>query len=486
MPDPYADFSSPVEDPYSSFSSPANAKPSVKESNPKEYAPDKYQKEVQAEGVSGVPFVSGRIARMGIQGLAALPLMAADAGVGVRNMLGGNYEQPSAQFNAALNQYIPEPNDLLGKAVEFVGSGMFGSRLPAPGIKEAPPSNFLKPQQSLKMQSLQKGRDAGLVALPSNTNPTLGNRLLEGISGKLKLQQESTIKNAPKFDAMQARALGLNEDVPVTRGALDQIRKEAYSKGYEPIKKVGEMVSDEKYLTELSSLTQAAKGAERSFKGLVKDNDLGALVESLSQDKFSSEDAVDAIKILREYADDAYRGGKGSLGKAYKSAAKSLEDVIERNLQGMGKNGQELLKNYRDSRTLIAQSHTAEKAMANEYGGVDALKMGGELRKGKPLQGEQRTMAEFARNFPKSSRFVSESFPAISPMDEYASMIAAGSLDSAVPLAYPLTRVGLREYLLSQRGQARGLPKAFKPKDNLGGYAFLPSGWEGLKDLLSE
>src|ERR1700691_261339 len=46
--------------------------------------------------------------RAAVKGVAALPMMAMDAGVGTRNWLtGSDYELPSQMFEKALNAYLP-------------------------------------------------------------------------------------------------------------------------------------------------------------------------------------------------------------------------------------------------------------------------------------------------------------------------------------------------------------------------------------------
>ncbi len=450
------------------------------------------------EPVGALPKVAGQIARMGAQAIAGFPLLAMDAGVGLRNLVEAHppfpgmqpdkqgYELPSSQFKSALDSAIPAPSGFLEKANEILGSTLLGARLPAPQ-GEAVPSNYINARQAAKQQALAAGREQGLVTPPSTTNPSIGNRLLEGIGGKLKLQQEASIRNAPKFEQAQSRALGVNEDIPVTRDVLDQVRQEAFQSGYEPIRKVGQMRADDAYRAALANIPEAAKGADRSFPGLGKNDELDDVLKSINQDTFDSGDAIDAVRLLRDKADEAFRGGKNTLGRAFKNASKAVEQAIERNLQRMGKNGQEMLKNYRAARVRIAKSHTAEKVMGNEYGGVDARKLAGELRKGTPLQGEQRQMAEFAANFPKASQFISESYPAISPLDNQGSIIAAGAAGSPAPLLWPLTRVGARNYLLSNAGQGRALPQQFMPRDQLGVSGYLPvAGSNALLDLLAE
>lgn len=413
-----------------------------------------------------------------VKGVAALPLMAMDAGVATRNLVGNavnsatgqaatpNYYLPSTMFNQALDTYTRPPEGL-GKGAELVSTMLAGSRLPAPQAAEQAPANYLPAGQAMRNQALQRAQGEGYVVPPASNNPTFTNRLLEGISGKLKLQQEAAARNQPVTDMLAARALGQNTDMPLTQDALSAIRGEASQAGYAPLRQVGDIPTDAKFLSDLKGLTQAAAGAEKSFPGIQPSSPINDVVTSLSQSKFSSSDGLDAMALLRSQADDAFRSGNGTLGTQYKSAAKALENMIERHLSSQpGSEG--LLNSFRAARQQIAQTYTAGKAIVGDTGSSNALKYGQALQSGKPLVGDQRTIGAFASQFRKAAAFQTESMPSISPLDAYGSAIAAGASHSVAPLMLPLTRVGIREYLLSQAGQARAIPQAFKAPETLG------------------
>lgn len=432
------------------------------------------------------------------KGVAALPLMAMDAGVGLRNfiqmkmnpapapsmedLIAGRkpksafqpYELPSSMFNRMLDQYTLPPEGA-GKAAELISSALVGSRLPAPQAGTKPPAGFIPPAQMLRNQTVAQAQKEGYVVPPGTANPTFGNRLLEGLSGKLKLQQEAATSNQAVTNELMARSVGQNTDAPLTQGALSLVRGEAARKGYDPLRSLGKIATDQKYIDTLDDITKAAQGASRSFPGLKPTKEVDDVVSALKQKEFNSGDALDAVSHLRELADDAYASGNRLLGKAYKSASKAIEDMVERDLAGRGDDGAAMLKSFREARTLMAKTYTAGKALVEDTGSFNARKMASELAKGKPLAGEQRIVAGFATAFPKVSRLMDESYPSISPLDAYGSAIAAGAADSAAPLAIPLTRVGIREYLLSPAGQQRAIQQAAGARETLGLLGAYPS-----------
>jgi hypothetical protein len=395
------------------------------------------------------------------------------------------YSMPSQDFQSALTQSgVPEPESGTEKGMSFIRQAMLGSRIPAPQAANQAPKDFVNPQQALRNQVLKKAQGEGYVVPPSAGNPTAGNRLLEGIAGKVKLSQEAAMRNQPVTEKLAARALGQNPDAPLTQGALNVIRKEAHDAGYLPVKAIGEIATDSRFLDDLAGITKTSQGASQSFPGLKPPSEIEDVVTTLKQEKFDASDGVDAISYLRELADDAYNTGNKQLGKAYKSASNAIENMIERDLAKRGEDAAGVLKGYRDARKLIAQTYTAGKGIVDEAGGTAAGKYAAELLKGKPLTGDQKTIGQFASTFGKynfTPKQIGDVYPSISPLDAYGSAIAAGAADSVAPLALPLTRVGLREYLLSPSGQARALRAPYIPPETLG---LLGAGVTTQDDLL--
>jgi len=515
--DPYASFNdAPAADPYAQFADhPGTSTATTTAPAQTPYSFSDYLKSLGSAAVRPV-----------IKAVTALPAMAADTGVAVRNLsynlshgimptladfnpfakTGGShqeYELPSQSFNRVLDQYTQAPTGFLGKGSELVSSMLLGSQIPAPqgmgtlkgatdsvlkGNAEAidtVPANFVPAQQALRNQTLERAQQDGYVVPPASNNPTFANRLLEGISGKLKLQQEAAMRNQSVTDMLASRALGQNPDMPLTQGALSAIRSEASQAGYAPIRAVGDIPTDEKFLSDLKGLNEAADGASKSFPGIQSESPIKDVVNSLSQPKFDASDGLDAMKLLRAQADDAFRSGNGTLGTQYKAAAKAIEDQIERHLSSQSESAG-LLDTFRKARQQIAQTYTAGKAIVGDTGSSNALKYAGELARNKPLVGDQRTIASFASQFRKAAAFQTESMPSISPLDAYGSAIAASASGSPAPLLLPLTRVGIREYLLSPAGQARALPQAFKAPETLGGLGSLATLSNQVTDYLSQ
>lgn len=354
--------------------------------------------------------------------------------------------QPTAEGESATKNALA--GAALGGGAQYgVGklASMASNRLANVSAKEATRAS----QNSIRDATLQSSKDAGYVIPPSLSEAGTLPRMMEGVSGKFKTNQAAAIKNQNVTDSLARKALGLADDQPITREALQEVRSKAFQVGYEPLNGIGAVSTDKAYETALNRIVADLRGAERSFPGAVK-SEVGGLVENLRVPGFDSGDAVKMIRVLREEAGKAYAAGDKTMGKANKAAADAIEDQIERALQGAGKEGAEALKAFRDARTLMAKTFNVEKAIVEAGGHVNAKVLGAALQKGKPLSGELRTIGAFANNFKDVAGVPQSGFAnPITALDAFgaAAMGAGGAGLGAV--AFPAARIASRSAVLS-------------------------------------
>lgn len=246
-------------------------------------------------------------------------------------------------------------------------------------------------------------REAGYLIPPSSVNPSFGNQVLESISGKIATAQTAASKNQAITEKLIRRSVGLADDAPITKEAMQKIRKEAFDAGYKPVKQAGAMPADPAFVKALDDVVSKYQGAARSFPGAVSD-DVTNLVNGYRVSQFNSGDAIDAIQILRDRASTAYASGNKELGKASREVANALEDQIERNLSAAGQDGAEMLGAFRAARQLMAKTHTVESSVRAGSGNVTAASIGREFQKGRPLTGELETVGRFANVFPRAAQ----------------------------------------------------------------------------------
>lgn len=409
------------------------------------------------EGKALGPWASA-VVRPLAKGIAALPLMAMDAGVGTRNFLTGeNYEHPSSMFNKALDTYTTQPEGI-GKAAEAVSSTLAGGALPGPQAASQLPGAVAS---ALPRSVGQASKEAGYVIPPSQQEGAgVLTRTLEGIAGKTSVAQRAAMKNQPTTNGLAAKAIGLDE-APATgdawKAAIGEVRKNA-GKVYKQVGESGSIAADSQYLDELAQLSKASDDILKDFPeaapAAAKETE--ALVNSLLRDKFDAKSAMEYLKELRNQAasnlkwNNASDPAKRALGMAQREAAGTLEDLVVRHLGAQG--NPELAQAFNAARQQIAKTYVVQGALNESTGNVVAGSIAGQLKKGKVLTGELGTIAKFGQAFPKAAKEVNESFPGISPWD--AGFATVGGLATGNPLvaAYPLARIGLREAMTRRPG----------------------------------
>jgi hypothetical protein len=165
------------------------------------------------------------------------------------------------------------------------------------------------------------------------------------------------------------------------------------------------------------------------------------------------------LRLLRSNADAYYKAYERSFdpeqltkAKQARAAASQIEDSLENYTKSLGRD--DLLPALRDARQLIAKSYTVQKALNPVSGTVDARALARELKKGKPLSDELRTVAEFAAQFPKASQVTETmgSRPQISPTDMGVAGIISAMTDPSAMSAL-LVRPTARAAALSNAVQ---------------------------------
>lgn len=303
-------------------------------------------------------------------------------------------------------------------------------------------------------QSVQAARGAGYVIPPTQAKPTLANRVLEGFSGKITTAQNASAKNQPVTQALISKELGLPANTPLSVDALKAVRLKA-GQAYEAVSSTGTINTTQAYDDALNGIMANAKKAAQGFPN-AKQNPIIAEIDSLRTSQLDASSAIAKIKELRDSADAAYRAGNKDLGKALKSGSDALEDAIEVHLRSINA-PDDLLNGFRDARKLIAKTYSVEKAMNATTGNVDAVKLGAQLAKGKPLSGGIRDAAAFGQSFPKAAQSIERmgSLPQTSPLDWGAMGTLSAVSGNPLLMAGVAARPAARSLVLSNAVQNR-------------------------------
>lgn len=323
-------------------------------------------------------------------------------------------------------------------------------------------------------KALEEGQKLGYVVPPATTNPTLANKFTEGFAGKLTTAQEASIKNQAVTNDLMRKEFGLPQDAELLPETMQDIRARE-GKAYQAVRNVPDIQFGPSYNKALDALTGTAQKINNTFpnyKGTGAQQ-VQDLVNSLKyQGTMDGGTAIELSKSLRSDANGyqamADRTGDPSaraLAQAHRGAAEAVENAVENHLiiRGQGK----LADDWDNARRTIAKTYSVENAM-DGAGNVDALKLGKQLLKGKPLSDNLEAAANFANAFPKAARNIKESMPGVSPLDYYAGAATEAATGSPAGLLIGPARMGVRSALLGPVGQYLARPgNATLPADIL-------------------
>jgi hypothetical protein len=324
-------------------------------------------------------------------------------------------------------------------------------------------------QNAERDATVRAAREAGYLIPPSSVNPTFKNQVLESISGKIATAQTAASKNQAVTEKLIRRAVGLADDAPITKEAMQGIRQTAYAAGYQPVTQAGAMPADAVFVKALDDVVSKYQGAARSFPGAASD-DVSKLVEGYRVSQFDAGDAIKATQILRDRASSAYASGNKELGKASREVANALEDQIERNLSAAGQDGAEMLGAFRAARQLMAKTHTVENSVRAGSGNVTAASIARETQKGRPLTGELETVGRFANVFPRAAQAPQTvAGPAVHNLKSgLAAIMGGGGAAALGPVgvtaaAVPFVAPPLARAALFSRGAQAALTPSYQP-----------------------
>lgn len=415
---------------------------------------------MEGAGTLGVgPALAGQAVRAGIPALAPIINAIRSGGMtaGPAAPIGARAVGGAITGGASAGLVDPE---------QAAAGGVVGAVLPAAAriagkVGNAVGRTISGPAQAPEVaQAIQAARGAGYVIPPSQANPTLANRALEGFSGKITTAQNASARNQAVSNDLAATAIGLPAGTKIEPAVLKQVRDQA-GQAYDALKQSGTVTPGTAYDQALQRIEAPFLQSSKGFPN-AKPSQVIELVESLRSPSFDAAAAVEKIKQLRAAADDGYRaGGPGAtdLARASKNAASALEDALEAHLQSTGQ--QPLLADFRDARQLIAKTYSVEKALNPTTGSVDAKKLAAQLAKGKPLSGDLKTAADFAARFPKAAQTPEAmgSLPQASPLDWAAGAGLSAATSNPLAMASVAARPAVRALTLSDLVQNRLIQK---------------------------
>ena len=308
-----------------------------------------------AKGISAIPGAA-----------AALPtlLPAIKSGGMLANGATGGYGMAArvagGAVNGAATAGMVNPDDA------FTGAAI-GAAMPVAAKVLAATGSYLgKPSapgvNPTTLATAQAGMDAGYLVPPNMLQPSFKNQVIESISGKQATQQIVSMRNSDVTEGLVRKALGIADDVPLTQGTMEDLRKTA-GQAYANVANISPQAS-----ADLEALKQARNDSQGWFK---------AYNRSASPDDLAK-------------------------AKAGMQTANQLETVLENHAADAGM--PELIPALRDARRDIAKTYTVGRALNDSTGTVDARILGRMSEKGLPLSDGLDVAGKFASAFPSITK----------------------------------------------------------------------------------
>lgn len=298
--------------------------------------------------------------------------------------------------------------------------------------------DLLKSQNLTKDTTAADSNAAGYVMPPSAIGGGMGSRALEGLSGKVKVQQLAITKNQPVTNKLARADLGLPDSVSLNESVLAKDRFDK-SQPYRDIEQLPETVVGQK--------TERSQGTGNMVvTDIVKNGK--QLIDDLNETRAAS----------RRYWQATHTGQHP---EAYDKAvaldahAEALEGQIAKIAESSGNS--QLVEQLKQARRALAKNHMYDNALNDSTGNIDAVILGKAKDRGAPLTGNALTIAKFANGFRDVARMpkTGDANPTTAVDAGLGMLIGAGHLASGgIPLAavgVPLAaRTASRYGLLSQ------------------------------------
>lgn len=360
---------------------------------------------------------AGGVAARGLGAIGASPAIV--EAVRTAGMTGGSMpiRMAGGAISGAASAGLVNPEDAttgaaIGAALPPVAkaAGVVGSKIG--GVLRGPA------QPDDLANAVQQARSVGYVIPPTQARPTLANRMLEGMSGKITTAQNASARNQEVTGRLAAEAIGLPPGSKITTEVLDEVRKKAGA-AYADVASLPKRPAINPDMLTNTPGSQAIDPAKMVFDLRKARNDATAWFRSYGRTA-----DPDALVKAKSAAD----------------LAKKLESTLEEYAASIGRD--DLVPAMREARQQIAKTYSIEAALNPATGSVDARKLAQQLAKNKPLSGELKQAAEFASRFPKAAQTIEGmgSLPQTSPLD----WVPASALSMATANPLMLLGVGAR------------------------------------------
>lgn len=415
----------------------------------------------------------GLTGRAGLTGVTGLASMAADVPFQLANIGRAAFDKPPLALPSAEQQKLftrmglpqaesTQENIVQALAQMIAGTGDPVSKaLQAATVATPAAQAYGQIPAAVKAQTIKELGAAGYKIPPTIADAGMVARTVEGLGGRTRTAEMAATRNEIVTNKLARKALNLPKNTPLTPEVIKGTTDAAFNQGYKPIIEIGEVGIGRQFRNDLVNIVKELEG-DMSFPAASKPEVLREVQKYLYNpatgrplQAFTGRDAIIQARQLRLDASDAFKQGNNALGLAQRRIAKALEDNIELNLKGRGKDSSELLKNFKDARVTMAKAHAVEDALVTGTGSVDALKLTVMAGRGKKLTGELATIAKAGSVLRQAAAYPVKGTPPPVNLGDSILMGGAGiGAGFGFPAlggiaAIPFTRYGMRAATLS-------------------------------------
>lgn len=256
-------------------------------------------------------------------------------------------------------------------------------------------------EEAPKQAKIAQARTIGLKIPPSEATGAPVGRVLEGVSGKVQTEMAFSRDNAKVVNRTINKDIGLTERQSATPANIERLKQKQFAV-YDRVRKAGKIASDDAYREELNAVRERTAQEELDYP-----EDTNELIDKEIK-KFDrpSADAGSMLSKIKSLRDRASRNmqspdaEKFELGLAQKKIATAMENLIDRQVADKS-----LIADFRKARTQLAKIYNAEDALGPN-GNYSAAVLARMQKRGVPLSGGLKTIAETYQEFPKVMRYV--------------------------------------------------------------------------------
>ncbi len=373
---------------------------------------------------------------------------------------------PKTTLGSGITRVASLPGELLARAGDAAGTKVSDVAGPAAGaatnavIQASPLALGLRKSGPRELSPAAKNaREAGFSLTPEDLGAGSVAKNVAGLAGEPKLAKLISMNNRETANALIAEDFGIPKDTKISRETLENIREQQGS-NYEIVRKSGTVALDGPLKKEVYDSAKDLLVAARELPYRAENPLLKTVKTILSRDKLDANTMVSEIINLRAEAKKAFASKDAGAGRVDLAIAEAMEGALDRHLSKptMGSDMAGVpgdtgaLQRLRDSRTVIAKTYAADRAMNPATGDFNPQAYAHMLRQKVPLTGGPKQVAEAAAAFPRSLQNPTGLPP--SGASYFDLFLGRGlGLPIAGDVMSVMARPGVRNSMASQEGQ---------------------------------